>query len=219
MRRGRTVYQAGRLAGFALGIALFAALVMEGSTFAQEGQHTEVHLSPIGDSGVSGDATLEDVDGGMEVTLNVQGLPKPGVEHINHIHAGGTCADVEAGRIPPVTIPLKTITAQKDGSGSATTFVRDVSLGQIFGKYKKRLIIVHAKAEKGGGVPPGIACADLVQTAVNGTSLNDKTTMLGETTMIVSEVPSMGGPTILLPAAALLLGIGVLSYAVLRRRL
>ena len=31
-------------------------------------------------------------------------------------------------------------------------------------------------------------------------------------------VPSSGGPAILLPAAALLLGSGILTYAILRRR-
>ena len=31
-------------------------------------------------------------------------------------------------------------------------------------------------------------------------------------------LPSSGGPAILLPAAALLLGSGILTYAVLRRR-
>ena len=162
------MHRAGHFTWVVLMIASLATLALTASAWAQEGQHTEVHLSPIGDSGVSGDATLKDVNGGMEVTLNVQGLPKPGVKHINHIHAGGTCADVEAGRIPPVTIPLKTITAQQDGTGSATTFVRDVSLGQILGQYKKRLIIVHAKAKQGGGVPPGITCANLVPLPYTG---------------------------------------------------
>jgi hypothetical protein len=32
------------------------------------------------------------------------------------------------------------------------------------------------------------------------------------------KVPSSGGPAILLPAAALLLGSGILTYAILRRR-
>ena len=32
------------------------------------------------------------------------------------------------------------------------------------------------------------------------------------------NVPSSGGPAILLPAAALLLGSGILTYAILRRR-
>ena len=44
-----------------------------------------------------------------------------------------------------------------------------------------------------------------------------------ETTMVMSGspsagVPESGGPAILLPAAALLLGSGILTYAVLRRR-
>jgi len=34
----------------------------------------------------------------------------------------------------------------------------------------------------------------------------------------VSAVPDSGGPAILLPAAALLLGSGILTYAILRRR-
>ena len=33
-----------------------------------------------------------------------------------------------------------------------------------------------------------------------------------------SAVPPSGGPSILLPAAALLLGSGILTYAILRRR-
>jgi cell shape-determining protein MreD len=44
-----------------------------------------------------------------------------------------------------------------------------------------------------------------------------------ETTMMMSGsptagVPESGGPAILLPAAALLLGSGILTYAILRRR-
>jgi hypothetical protein len=33
-----------------------------------------------------------------------------------------------------------------------------------------------------------------------------------------AKVPESGGPAILLPAAALLLGSGILTYAILRRR-
>jgi len=43
-----------------------------------------------------------------------------------------------------------------------------------------------------------------------------------ETTMVsgsvAPNVPKSGGPAILLPAAALLLGSGILTYAILRRR-
>ena len=46
------------------------------------------------------------------------------------------------------------------------------------------------------------------------------TTMM-EDTMVSGgqgDIPDSGGPAILLPAAALLLGSGILTYAILRRR-
>ncbi len=199
--------------GVALAMALLAALALAASAGAQERQMAQVQLTQSRGSGVSGTATLEGVQGGVEVTLEMQGLPEAGIKHINHIHAGGTCADDRAGRTAPVTIPLKTVVAQEDGTGSATTTIEDVTMGQLFGEDKERFILLHARTVKGEGVPPGIACADLVQTATNGASLNDETTVLG------SDLPGSGGATILLPAAALLLGTGVLSYAVLRRRM
>jgi len=195
-----------------------AALVVGGRAFAQEeAQGVSVQLTPSRDSGVSGTATLEDVEGGVEVTLEMRDLPEAGIEHINHIHAGGTCADDRAGRTAPVTIPLKTITAQKDGTGSATTTIEDVSVADLFEEDKERFILLHAQTKKGEGVPPGIACADLVPTAAKGASLNKESTMVGESTMMVGDIPSSGGPTILLPTAALMVIAGVVGYAVLRR--
>ncbi len=48
----------------------------------------------------------------------------------------------------------------------------------------------------------------------------DETTPMGEETPAVGGrlAPTGGGPAILLPAAALLLGSGVMTYAILRRR-
>jgi hypothetical protein len=211
------VYQAARFAGFALGIALLAAVIVGGSAFAQEDQTMEVNLTQSRDSGVSGTATLEDVEGGVEVAVEMRGLPEPGIKHINHIHAGGTCADDRAGRTAPVTIPLETITAQGDGTGSATTTIEDVSVAQLFGEDKERFVLLHAEAKEGEGVPPGIACADLVPTAAEGASLNEETTMMGESTTMVGDIPASGGPTLLLPTAALLVVAGVVGFAVLRR--
>jgi Cu/Zn superoxide dismutase len=212
------VYQAARFAGFALGIALLAAVIVGGSTFAQEeAQGMSVQLTQSRDSGVSGTATLEDVEGGVEVELEMRGLPEAGIKHINHIHAGGTCADDRAGRTAPVTIPLETITAQGDGTGSATTTIEDVSVADLFGEDKERFVLLHAEAKKGEGVPPGIACADLVPTAAEGASLNEETTMMGESTTMVGDIPASGGPTIFLPTAALLVVAGVVGFAVLRR--
>ncbi len=212
------MHHAARFAGFTLGIALFAAVVVGGSTFAQEeAQGLSVQLTPSRGSGVSGTATLQGVKEGVEVTLEMQNLPQAGIKHINHIHAGGTCADDRAGRTAPVTIPLKTITAQSDGTGSATTTIEDVSVAQLFGEEKERFILLHAETKEGEGVPPGIACADLVPTAARGASLNEESTMIGETTTMVPDIPTSGGPSILLPTAALMVVAGALGYAVLRR--
>jgi Cu/Zn superoxide dismutase len=164
------MYRARRLSGAALAITMFGALALalSASVGAKEDQITEVSLTQSRDSGVSGTATLEDVKAGVEVTLEMQNLPEAGIKHINHIHAGGTCADDRAGRTAPVTIPLETITAQDDGTGSATTTIEDVSVAQLFGEDKERFILLHAETKEGEGVPPGIACADLAPLADTG---------------------------------------------------
>ena len=54
----------------------------------------------------------------------------------------------------------------------------------------------------------------------------DTSMMMGSTMMMENSmagtgsgrIPESGGPAILLPAAALLLGSGILTYAILRRR-
>lgn len=212
------MYRRKRLAGVILGAMSLASLVL-GSALAQETDGVKLQLTPSRDSGVSGVATLTDAEGGVQVHLSMRGLPEAGVEHINHIHGGGTCADDRAGRTAPVTLPLKTVVAQDDGTGSATTIIEGVTLGELFAEDEERFILLHAETKEGEGVPPGIACADLVRSAANGASLNDQTTMMDETTMMDRALPSSGGQTILLPTAALLLGAGVLSYAVLRRRM
>src|ERR671921_1042818 len=204
------MYRARWHSGAALVITMFAAvalaLTLSASAGAQENQTVQVELRPSRDSGVSGTATLEDVKGGVEVTLEMRDLPEAGIKHINHIHAGGTCADDRAGRTAPVTIPLETITAQSDGTGSATTTIEDVSVAQLFGEDKERFILLHAEAKKGEGVPPGIACADLVPTAAKGASLNEETTMMDS-----DFLPTSGGPSILLPTAALLVVASVVG--------
>lgn len=164
------MYRARRLSGAILAITMFAALAvaLSAGAGAQEDQTVGVTLTQSRDSGVSGTATLKDVEGGVEVTLEMRNLPEPGVEHINHIHAGGTCADDRAGKTAPVTIPLKTITARDDGTGSATTSIKDVSVADLFGVDKERFILLHAETKEGEGIPPGIACADLEPLAETG---------------------------------------------------
>ena len=214
------MYQAARLAGVALGIALLALLALAGSVAAQEeGDTLELQLTPSRDSGVSGTATITDAGGGVEVELNMRGLPEAGIEHINHFHSGGSCTADRAGNVAPATLPLKTIVAKEDGTGSGTTTLEDVSLDSLFDPDKDRYLALHSEVEKGEGVPPVISCADVVEATANGASSNDKTATMGETTTMVGEIPASGGPSILLPTAALLLGAGVLGYAVLRRNM
>jgi CHRD domain-containing protein len=201
------VYRVKRLAGVVFGAALLASLALGGSAIAQGTQSAQVQLTPSRDSGVSGTATFTDVEGRVEVELTMRGLPEAGVEHINHIHGGGTCADDRAGRTAPVTIPLKTVVAKDDGTGSATTTIKDVSVEELFGEDEERFILLHAKTKEGQGVPPGIACADLVRTSGNGIS--------------TSRLPQSGGtsPVVLLSIvalSALSAGVGLL---VLRRSL
>jgi Cu/Zn superoxide dismutase len=188
-----------------LGATLFTALVLGGSAFAQEEKHLQLDLTPSRDSGVSGKATLTDVEDGVKVELHMRGLPKADVKHINHIHGGGTCADDRAGRTAPVTIPLNTVVANADGTGSATTTIKDVTLDQLLGNDQHRFILLHAKVKKGQGVPPGISCADLPQSPTD-TTLN--------------SLPSSGGlpPIVLLafPMVILLVDVSA-AYMLLRR--
>jgi LPXTG-motif cell wall-anchored protein len=183
------------------------SLVLSGSAIGQGTQSAQIQLTPSRNSGVSGTATLTDVEGGVMVELNMRGLPEAGVEHINHIHAGGTCADDRAGRTAPVTIPLKTVVAKDDGTGSATTTIEDVTLDKLFGGDQAYFVLVHAKTKEGQGVPPGISCADLPQRTGNGG--------------FESKLPQSGGtsPVVLLSIVALSALSAVAGLLVLRRSL
>ena len=195
-----------RVATMIFGATLVASLILGGSAFAKEAKSVKLHLAPIRDSGVSGTATLTDTEDGVKVELSVQGLPEPGVEHINHFHGGGTCADVAAGNMAPVTIPLQTIVAKEDGTGSATSTIKDVTLNQLLGNDQHRFILLHAKVKKGQGVPPGISCADLPQKSTNTT---------------FKDLPSSGGlpPKVLLVIPLVLLVVSTSAMLGLLRRI
>lgn len=199
------MYRSKRFAGVVFGATLLVSMVLGGSALAQGAESQNVQLTPSRDSGVSGTAYLTDVEGGVRVQLSMKGLPEAGVKHINHIHGGGTCADDRAGRTAPVTIPLNAVVAREDGTGSATTTIEDVSVAELFGEDKERFILLHAKTEKGQGVPPGISCADLVPRSGNGN---------------FDRLPTSGGissPALLAIGAALAWGAAVGSLVLLRR--
>jgi Cu/Zn superoxide dismutase len=200
------VFRLKRVVSMVFGATLLASLVLGGSALAKGEKSVQLNLSPSRDSGVSGKATLTDVEDGVKVELHMKGLPEAGVKHINHIHGGGTCADDRAGRTAPVTIPLNTVVANADGTGSATTTIKDVTLDQLLGNDQHRFILLHAKVKKGQGVPPGISCADLPQKSTNTTFEN---------------LPSSGGlsPIVLLVVPLVMLVVGISAMRMLLRRI
>lgn len=209
------------LGGVALASTLVVVIALGSSVAAQQNGGTEeLQFSEQNNSGVSGTATLRDVDDGVEVTLDMRGLQESGVEHINHFHGGGSCEDYEDSEDIPITIPLTTVVANQDSTGSATTTLPDVTLDQLSDQSQERIIVFHAKQEEGVVVPPPIACADVNPTTGETTTMTEQTIMKEST----QPLPKSGGPvvswapSVLLPAAALFLGFGVLTFSVLRRR-
>ena len=216
--RGRATMNLQKLASkvtLVLGAALAIALAGGASAEAQQARSARLELAEVGNSGVSGTADLREVEGGVEVTMNLQGLPEAGVEHINHFHGGATCSDIQNGEnMPPVTIPLTTIVAQEDGTGSATTTLDNVTMDQLFDNREQRIILVHDEAyeDSEGAIPPVIACADVNTPRAAAQSTTKENTQ---------PLPRSGGmlaASLLLPATALLMGLGVIGYALLRRR-
>jgi len=164
---------------------------------AQEADTMELQLTPSRDSGVSGTATITDVGESVRVELNMSGLPEAGIEHINHFHAGGSCTADREGNVAPATIPLKTIVAKEDGTGSGTTTLEDVTVDELFDPGKERYLALHSRVEKGQGVPPVISCADVVEAAGRGA--------------VSTTLPESGGPQ---PGVLLIAGVIVALVSV-----
>ena len=191
---------------------LASAALGGGGALAQEQQQEgtqsmRLELTPSRGSGVSGSATLTELEGGVRVELKVRGLPEAGIEHINHFHAGGTCADDRAGDPAPATIPLETIVAEDDGTGSGTTTLEDITLSELFDPEKKRYIALHARTEEGQGVPPVISCADVVEAAGSGA--------------VSTKLPSSGGmnPVPFFSGVGILVLGTVAGWLLLRQRI
>ncbi|CAA9482938.1 MAG: hypothetical protein AVDCRST_MAG12-1620 [uncultured Rubrobacteraceae bacterium] len=200
MNRSTRLATGALLGGAALLAVLTLALGMGRDALAQETQSLTLQLTPSRDSGVGGTATLTDVGEGVEVELNMRGLPEAGVEHINHVHAGGSCTADRAGNVAPATIPLKNIVAKEDGTGSATTTLEDATLDSLFDPGKDRYIALHSEVEEGEGVPPVISCADVVEAAGGGA--------------VSTDLPETGGPRpAMLLAAAAILALGTVAGA------
>jgi hypothetical protein len=107
--RGRGPF--GRLVGaeLVLALGLFAATgfltsLPPADAVAQQApagdvEVVEIPLNPAGDSVTNGTATFEERSAGLELTLEVSGLPEPGVEYFGEIHEG-TCGSARRTQDP-----------------------------------------------------------------------------------------------------------------------
>jgi hypothetical protein len=137
------------------------------------GEVAEVGLTPNNGSGTNGTATFTDVAQGVQVDLDVQGLPDPNASYLTHIHPG-TCADEqggeqhdsnhedahvdhEEGTKAEIEYPLPPITPDPEGRGTTTAMLEGVTVEQLFSGSPK-YVNVHAE---GSGDPPAIACSSL----------------------------------------------------------
>ena len=131
-------------------------------------------------------------------------MPEAGIEHINHLHEPGTCADDRAGNPAPATIPLKTIVANDDGTGSAVTTLKDVTVDEIFDPNKDRYLAFHSEVKE-EPVPPVISCANVVRPANDGVAMTELPESGGmHPAVLVSAVPVSVGAALILATAGLL---------------
>lgn len=133
----------------------------------------KVHLAPVGGSGVSGDAAFTATAGGVEVSLDVRGLPEPGASYLAHIHPG-ECAEDTAGdghshhgghehghaaSAGEIAHPLTPVVPESGRTGESTTFIDDLTIARLLSSDTGYHVNVHAQAT-GDGETPTLACGD-----------------------------------------------------------
>lgn len=154
------------LIGIGLFIAIFAFAAVacdddddEDNGATNGGEPTEISsaqiagivLSALEDSGVTGSATIVDVDGNTEVTVAVDGGLEEG-SHLNHIH-DGSCADPTG----PVHVTLTALEADEGGSAATTTTTEFEEDNPDFAHWLEadHYVAVH---DLGGAI---VACGDV----------------------------------------------------------
>ena len=129
-------------------------------------------LAPASGSNVRGTIQFREVDGGVEVTANVEGLT-PG-DHGWHVHEKGDCSAPDAtsagGHFNPSGHPhgapdaaqrhegdFGNITAGEDGKATKTFVMKGISLGDGANSVVGKGFIVHEKADDLSTQPTGDA--------------------------------------------------------------
>jgi superoxide dismutase, Cu-Zn family len=122
----------------------------------------QVELAPASKSKVKGTATFVEVDGGVEVTINVEGL-KAG-DHGWHVHEKGDCSAPDATSAGDHFNPANhkhgapdgderhagdfgNLTAGKDGKATKTLTMKGVTLDDGAGSIVGKALIVHDKKD------------------------------------------------------------------------
>jgi Cu-Zn family superoxide dismutase len=138
----------------------------------------QAELAPASKSKVKGTATFVESDGGVEVTINVEGL-KPG-DHGWHVHAKGDCSAPDASSAGDHFNPgehkhggpemaehhagdFGNLTAGKDGKATKTFTMKGVTLGEGETSLVGKALIVHdkkddLKTQPSGNSGPRVAC-------------------------------------------------------------
>lgn len=134
---------------------------------AAEPRMLQVKIEPKSGSKLSGSASLMEVEGGVKVTLSVEGVT-PGGDHGAHIHEKGDCSSPDGksagGHFNPSgndhalpTTPkrhlgdLGNLTIGKDGKGSLEITIPGANLkAGDANSFAGKAVIVHAKKDDGG---------------------------------------------------------------------
>lgn len=137
-------------------------------------RRAQAELAPASKSKVKGTATFIEAKGGVEITVNLEGLA-PG-EHGWHVHAKGDCSAPDASSAGDHFNPenrkhgapdaaehhagdFGNLTAGKDGKATATIRIEEVTLGDGPSSLVGKALIVHAKRDDLETQPSGDAGA------------------------------------------------------------
>lgn len=193
------------VAAVLVALSLAVGPVVDAAVAQEPGPRT-LELTPSNGSGVGGTARLAETSRGVEVRLNLEGLPESGVEHLAHIHKGATCADDRAGNGAPVEFPLESVVAE-GGVGSSTS-TTDATFDELLGSEEPYYVNVHAEQTDPETVPPGVACADIVPVSASASTGASDT---------LADTGGVSPLAVLLAAGAILASLGAATGYLLRR--
>lgn len=108
----------------------------------------QVALAPVGNSGISGNATIVAAGNGVSITVTLRGAKGAGT-HQGHVHAG-TC-DAPGAAVAP----LQPVTTDASGAGSSSTAVSLPLSAVMNGEH------VIAYHEAGGNPGKPVACGSI----------------------------------------------------------